>query len=170
MSYLISNGSCSRSDLILDRSCFRSDFIPDEYCSRSNLIPNESCSRSNLIPDSLMGLAPGRTSFLTEMLKADVLTPKLFIGLIVDATLPYWFSTITMKIVGSTALKMVEKVRRQFNTIYILMEASALEHARAFGLKGSEPHKVAVIGYNIGDPFKDTPSLSPSILIKLMAV
>ncbi|KAL2488673.1 Uncharacterized protein Fot_41965 [Forsythia ovata] len=37
-----------------------------------------------------------------------------------------------MKIVGSAALKMVEEVLRQFNTIHILMEvhAGALEHAR----------------------------------------
>ncbi|KAJ0436517.1 putative inorganic diphosphatase [Helianthus annuus] len=52
----------------------------------------------------------------------DVLTPKVFIGLIVGAMLPYWFSAMTMKSVGSAALKMVEEVRRQFNTIPGLME------------------------------------------------
>lgn len=36
--------------------------------------------------------------------------------------LPYWFSAMTMKSVGSAALKMVEEVRRQFNTIPGLME------------------------------------------------
>lgn len=55
----------------------------------------------------------------------DVLTPKVFIGLIVGAMLPYWFSAMTMKSVGSAALKMVEEVRRQFNTIPGLMEGSA---------------------------------------------
>ena len=35
----------------------------------------------------------------------DVLTPKVFIGLIMGAMLPYWFSAMTMKSVGSTALK-----------------------------------------------------------------
>ncbi|MBA0699274.1 hypothetical protein Goari_000926 [Gossypium aridum] len=39
----------------------------------------------------------------------DVLTPKVFIGLIVGAMLPYWFSAMTMKSVGSAALKMVEE-------------------------------------------------------------
>ena len=48
-----------------------------------------------------------------------------FIGLIVGAMLPYWFSTMTMKSVGSAALKMVEEVRRQFNTIPGLMEGHA---------------------------------------------
>lgn len=55
----------------------------------------------------------------------DVLTPKVFIGLIVGAMLPYWFSAMTMKSVGSAALKMVEEVRRQFNTIPGLLEGRA---------------------------------------------
>ncbi|XP_057786915.1 pyrophosphate-energized vacuolar membrane proton pump 1-like, partial [Salvia miltiorrhiza] len=55
----------------------------------------------------------------------DVLTPKVFIGLLVGAMLPYWFSAMTMKSVGSAALKMVEEVRRQFNTIPGLMEGLA---------------------------------------------
>jgi len=55
----------------------------------------------------------------------DVLTPKVFIGLIVGAMLPYWFSAMTMKSVGSAALKMVEEVRRQFNTIPGIMEGLA---------------------------------------------
>jgi H+-translocating diphosphatase len=54
-----------------------------------------------------------------------VLSPKVFIGLIVGAMLPYWFSAMTMKSVGSVALKMVEEVRRQFNTIPGLMEGTA---------------------------------------------
>ncbi|XP_022156348.1 pyrophosphate-energized vacuolar membrane proton pump 1-like [Momordica charantia] len=52
----------------------------------------------------------------------DVMDPKVFIGLIVGAMLPYWFSAMTMKSVGSAALKMVEEVRRQFNSIPGLME------------------------------------------------
>ncbi|XP_020404473.1 pyrophosphate-energized vacuolar membrane proton pump [Zea mays] len=54
-----------------------------------------------------------------------VLSPKVFIGLIVGAMLPYWFSAMTMKSVGSVALKMEEEVRRQFNTIPGLMEGTA---------------------------------------------
>ncbi|RRT79826.1 hypothetical protein BHE74_00022884 [Ensete ventricosum] len=55
----------------------------------------------------------------------DVLTPKVFIGLIVGAMLPYWFSAMTMKSVGRAALEMVEEVRRQFNSIPGLMEGTA---------------------------------------------
>uniref|UniRef100_A0A0D6QWA3 H(+)-exporting diphosphatase n=1 Tax=Araucaria cunninghamii TaxID=56994 RepID=A0A0D6QWA3_ARACU len=57
--------------------------------------------------------------------KVDVLTPKVIIGLIVGAMLPYWFSAMTMKSVGSAALKMVEEVRRQFKNIPGLMEGTA---------------------------------------------
>ncbi|KAI4301705.1 hypothetical protein L6164_034956 [Bauhinia variegata] len=55
----------------------------------------------------------------------DVLAPKVFIGLIVGAMLPYWFSAMTMKCVGSAALKMVEEVRPQFNSIPGLTEGRA---------------------------------------------
>ncbi|KAK4343294.1 hypothetical protein RND71_036388 [Anisodus tanguticus] len=74
-----------------------------------------------LVSLALFGAFVSRAGIST----VDVLTPKVFIGLLVGAMLPYWFSAMTMKSVGSAALKMVEEVRRQFNTIPGLMEGTA---------------------------------------------
>ncbi|HLI25749.1 MAG TPA: sodium-translocating pyrophosphatase [Chloroflexota bacterium] len=48
--------------------------------------------------------------------------------------------------------------------------AKKLIEAGTHGGKGAEPHKAAVVGDTVGDPFKDTAGPSLNILIKLMSV
>ena len=48
--------------------------------------------------------------------------------------------------------------------------AKKLIEAGAYGGKGSDAHKAAVVGDTVGDPFKDTSGPSLNILVKLMCV
>ncbi len=48
--------------------------------------------------------------------------------------------------------------------------AKKMIEAGASGGSGSEPHRAAVVGDTVGDPFKDTAGPSLNILIKLMAI
>ena len=48
--------------------------------------------------------------------------------------------------------------------------AKKFVEAGAFGGKGSEAHKAAVVGDTVGDPFKDTTGPSMNIVIKVMTI
>jgi len=59
---------------------------------------------------------------ISQMTVVDLLEPFCFAGLLVGAMLPYWFSAMTMRSVGTAAMAMVFEVRRQFNEIPGIME------------------------------------------------
>jgi len=172
----------------------------------------------------------------------NVMNPKVMVGILLGAAMPFLFSSFAMAAVGKAAFSMIEEVRHQFKNIPGLMEGkakadfrrcvdistaaaikqmimpgllavtvpvavgflgkpemlggllagvtatgvlmalfmsntggawdNAKKHIEAgnFGGKGSDPHKAAVVGDTVGDPFKDTAGPSLNILIKLMAV
>jgi len=52
----------------------------------------------------------------------NILSPITFAGLFVGAMLPYWFTAMTMKSVGTAAMEMVKEVKHQFATIPGLLE------------------------------------------------
>jgi K(+)-stimulated pyrophosphate-energized sodium pump len=168
--------------------------------------------------------------------------PVVMMGLFIGGMLPFFFSSMAMKAVGSAANKMIEEVRRQFREIdgpargqgrargrqvrrdrdgrldpqmvapgllavlapivigllfgkaavggllagalvsgvmmalFMANAGGAWDNAKKFiesgeyGGKGSEPHKAAVVGDTVGDPFKDTAGPAINILIKLMTI
>jgi K(+)-stimulated pyrophosphate-energized sodium pump len=55
----------------------------------------------------------------------NLIDPKVIIGLLLGAVLPYIFSAMTMGAVGRAAFAMIEEVRRQFREIKGLLEGTA---------------------------------------------
>eukprot|EP00992_Anisonema_acinus_P001110 TRINITY_DN10381_c1_g1_i12.p1 TRINITY_DN10381_c1_g1~~TRINITY_DN10381_c1_g1_i12.p1 ORF type:complete len:784 (+),score=220.64 TRINITY_DN10381_c1_g1_i12:56-2353(+) len=59
-----------------------------------------------------------------EQITINVLRPITFAFLFLGAMLPYWFTALCMKSVGTAAMAMVKEVKRQFDTIPGLLEGA----------------------------------------------
>jgi K(+)-stimulated pyrophosphate-energized sodium pump len=98
-------------------------------------------------------VAPGLTAILTPVMVGFVLGKEALGGTLAGATLTGVFLALFMSNAGGAwdnAKKFIE--------------------AGNYGGKGSDPHKAAVVGDTVGDPFKDTSGPAMNILIKLMSV
>jgi len=54
-----------------------------------------------------------------------IVDPRVLAGLLLGSMLPFWFSALTMKSVGTAAMEMVDEIRRQFREISGIMEGLA---------------------------------------------
>ena len=96
---------------------------------------------------------PGLTAILAPLIVGMVLGKEALGGMLAGATMSGVMLALMMANAGGAwdnAKKWIE--------------------AGALGGKGSDPHKAAVVGDTVGDPFKDTSGPSMNILIKLMAI
>ena len=98
-------------------------------------------------------ILPGVTAILAPILVGSILGVEALGGLLGGATLSGVLMALFMANSGGAwdnAKKYIE--------------------GGAYGGKGSDPHKAAVVGDTVGDPFKDTSGPAMNILIKLMSV
>jgi len=96
---------------------------------------------------------PGITAVIAPVLVGYILGANALGGMLAGATLSGVFLALMMANSGGAwdnAKKYIEQGH--------------------LGGKGSDPHKAAVVGDTVGDPFKDTSGPSMNILIKLMSV
>ncbi len=96
---------------------------------------------------------PGLIAISAPVLMGMLLGPQALGGMLAGATLTGVLMALFMANAGGA-----------WDNAKKLIEGGML------GGKGSEPHKAAVVGDTVGDPFKDTSGPSMNILIKLMSV
>ncbi len=99
-----------------------------------------------------------------------------------EMVLPGLIAVITPVVVGLIDPRMLGGLLAGVTSSGVLMaifmsnaggawdNAKKLIEGGAYGGKGSDSHKAAVVGDTVGDPFKDTAGPSLNILIKLMSV
>jgi len=101
---------------------------------------------------------PGLLAIITPVAVGFLGGPEMLGGLLAGVTVTGVLMAIFQSNAGGAwdnAKKMVEE---------------GFEHEGVHYGKGSEPHKAAVVGDTVGDPFKDTSGPSLNILLKLMSV
>ena len=132
-----------------DRNTFEAADGKAEY-GKCVEISTQAAIREMVLPGLLAVAAPVAVGFLGG---AEVLG-----GLLAGVTV----SGVLMAIFQSNAGGAWDNAKKMFE--------EGVEINGQMYYKGSEPHKAAVVGDTVGDPFKDTSGPSLNILLKLMSV
>ena len=103
-------------------------------------------------------MLPGLLAILTPVLVGGLFGPEALGGLLAGVTV----CGVLMAIFQSNAGGAWDNAKK-------MIEEGVTINGENYG-KGSDPHKAAVVGDTVGDPFKDTSGPSLNILIKLMSV
>jgi len=103
-------------------------------------------------------ILPGLLAIITPVAVGFLGGPEMLGGLLAGVTV----SGVLMAIFQSNAGGAWDNAKK-------MVEEGVEIDGVSYG-KGSEPHKAAVVGDTVGDPFKDTSGPSLNILLKLMSV
>jgi K(+)-stimulated pyrophosphate-energized sodium pump len=103
-------------------------------------------------------VAPGALALIAPVLVGFVMGPEALGGLLAGITV----SGVLMGMFQNNAGGAWDNAKKSF-------EKGVVIEGQVFK-KGSEPHKAAVTGDTVGDPFKDTSGPSMNILIKLTSI
>ena len=103
-------------------------------------------------------MAPGAIALLVPVFVGFTLGPEVLGGLLAGVTV----SGVLMGMFQNNAGGAWDNAKKSF-------EKGVVIDGKTY-YKGSDPHKAAVTGDTVGDPFKDTSGPSMNILIKLMSI
>ena len=103
-------------------------------------------------------MLPGAIAILSPLVIGFLMGPEALGGFLAGATV----SGVLMGMFQNNAGGAWDNAKKSFE--------SGVEINGELFKKGSEPHKAAVTGDTVGDPFKDTSGPSMNILIKLMSI
>jgi K(+)-stimulated pyrophosphate-energized sodium pump len=118
-------------------------------------ISTQAAIKEMMLPGLLAIISPIVIGLLGKQLGAG---PEALGGLLAGVTV----SGVAMAIFQSNAGGAWDNAKK-------MIEEGIEINGTEYG-KGSDPHKAAVVGDTVGDPFKDTSGPSLNILIKLMSV
>ena len=128
------------------------------YETGLNKAEHDKCveiSTQSAIKEMMM---PGLLAILTPVLIGKLFGPATLGGVLAGVTV----CGVLMAIFQSNAGGAWDNAKK-------MIEEGIEINGEQYG-KGSDPHKAAVVGDTVGDPFKDTSGPSLNILIKLMSV